>query len=299
MWIFRRKEKLPWLKLDDSKKDMYSQKLYRRMIFDRNPLLITLEDKKKARDYVLSKKVCKVPKLLWWSTDTPVKIPWDELPERFVIKTNHWSGDGIYFVNNSKTPLEEIASDMTIGELYKVIQNGKDHRGKKISHKWLETKLTRLLKKKYAMGLEWGTQHIKPAGVMIEEMLIVDGALPDDVKFHVFHGKVGWIQIDVGRFTEHRQSIYRTDGVKIHQSNPKFPGIPTIEHLHDRFTPIYIEEMVKVAEKLCEDIDYVRLDLFDVNGELVFGEFTCYHNAAHPQSNEWEKLGGELWIQDY
>jgi len=287
------------LKHDESKKDQYSQKLYRRMLNDRNPLLVTLEDKYKAREYVLSKGACKVPELLWWSTDRPVNIPWSELPKRYVIKTNHWSGDGIYFINNSDEPLKEVAAEMSIGELYKVIDNGNDHRGKKVSRNWMERKLSRLLKKRYAMELEWATQQISPAGVMIEEMLTVDGALPDDVKFHVFHGKVGWIQIDVGRFTEHRQSIYRSDGTIIEQSNPRFPAISELKHLHERFSPEYIEEMVEVAEKLCEDVDYTRLDLFDIDGELYFGEFTNYHNAAHPQSDELEELGGSLWKTKY
>ncbi len=299
MWPFQKKEKLDWLKLDDSKKHLYSQKLYRRMLYDRNPLLTTLEDKYKAREYVLSKGVCKVPELLWWSTERPVSIPWEELPERYVVKTNHWSGDGIYFINNSGVPIKEVASEMSIGELYKIIENGRDHKGRTVSRNWMERKLSRLLKKKYAMKLEWATQQISPAGVMIEGMLLTDGALPDDVKFHVFHGKVGWIQIDVGRFTEHRQSIYRTDGSRIEQSNPKFPGIDELKHLHERFSPEYVEQMVEVAEKLCEDIDYTRLDLFDIKGELYFGEFTNYHNAAHPQSDEWEELGGKLWKTEY
>lgn len=299
MWPFPKKEKMEWLRLDNSRKDQYSQKLYRRMLYDRESILITMEDKYKARELVASKGVCKLPELLWWSCQTPVEIPWDELPDRYVIKTNHWSGDGIYFINNSNEKLKQVAADMTIGELYRVIENGKDHRGKKVSHAWMQKKLTRLLKKKYAMGLEWGTQEIKPAGVMIEKMLMVDGALPDDVKLHVFHGKVGWIQIDVGRFTEHRQSIYNIDGSRIEQSNPKFPGIDELKHLHERFSPQYVEEMVRVAEKLCEDIDYTRLDLFDIDGELYFGEYTCYHNAAHPQSDEWEELGGRLWKTKY
>ncbi|MCS5525621.1 MAG: hypothetical protein NZ737_00910, partial [Candidatus Poseidoniaceae archaeon] len=195
VWGFRKKEKMEWLKLDENKKDCYSQKLYRRMLYDRNPLLVTMEDKYKAREYVLSKDVCKVPKLLWWSVETPVKIPWNTLPERYVIKTNHWSGDGVYFINNSDISLGGIAKDMTIGELYRVIENGTDHRGKKVTRKWIERKLSRLLKKRYAMGLEWATQEINPPVIMIEEMLTVNGELPDDVKLHVFHGKVGWIQI--------------------------------------------------------------------------------------------------------
>ncbi|MFQ3317844.1 MAG: hypothetical protein ACI8T6_001285, partial [Candidatus Poseidoniaceae archaeon] len=28
----------------------------------------------------------------------------------------------------------------------------------------------------------------------------------------------------------------------------------------------------------------------------VFGEYTNYHNSCHPQSDEWEALGGKLWL---
>ena len=40
---------------------------------------------------------------------------------------------------------------------------------------------------------------------------------------------------------------------------------------------------------------YVRVDLFIINSEVVFGEFTNYPRSAQPQAPQWEKLGGEKW----
>ena len=48
-------------------------------------------------------------------------------------------------------------------------------------------------------------------------------------------------------------------------------------------------------ERLAEDIDYTRVDLFLADGKWYFGEFTNYHNSCAPQSIEWEKLAGGLW----
>jgi hypothetical protein len=53
---------------------------------------------------------------------------------------------------------------------------------------------------------------------------------------------------------------------------------------------------VRIAERLAEDIDYTRVDMFLADGKWYFGEFTNYHNSCHPQSIEWEELAGGLWL---
>ena len=83
----------PWHVYDASKAGYYSQLQLKRCMEDRNPLLPLMEDKYRSRELVASKEVCHLTELYHWSED--VDIDWDNLPERCVIKTNHWSGDAL------------------------------------------------------------------------------------------------------------------------------------------------------------------------------------------------------------
>ena len=91
----------PWHAFDDSKAGYYSQLQLKRCIEDRNPLLISMEDKYRSRALVDSKGVCHLTELHHWSED--VAIDWDNLPERCVIKTNHWSGDALFMYGQWRT----------------------------------------------------------------------------------------------------------------------------------------------------------------------------------------------------
>ena len=289
----------PWHRLDEKKANHYSQLQLNRCLHDRNPLLVQMEDKYASRSIVESKQACKPPKLLHWSTST-ADIPWKELPDQCVIKTNHWSGDVLFIMDNGETPLEGVNRSFRLfsggDNRYKVIRGGRDQNGK-FWPKWrIERALKWCLRQEFPTQLEWGAASIQPRGVMIEELLIENKRLPDDWKVHVFHGKAGFIQHDIGRMTTHAQSIYTVEGKKIPQSNPRWSEEGTPDEIVSVLGQEGLKSLVETAEKLAEDIDYTRVDLFRVNNEWVFGEFTNYHNSCHPQSDEWEKLGGELWL---
>ena len=129
--------------------------------------------------------------------------------------------------------------------------------------KWrIERSLRWCLRQEFPAPLEWGAANIKPRGVMIEELLTDDNQLPNDWKVHVFHGKAGFIQYDIGRMTSHSQSIYTLEGQRIHQTNTRFGEADTPDEIvsvlgHDR-----LNELVRIAERLAEDIDYTRVDMF-------------------------------------
>ena len=121
---------------------------------------------------------------------------------------------------------------------------------------------------------------------MIEELLTDDNHLPNDWKVHVFHGKAGFIQYDTGRMTSHSQSIYTLDGQRIHQTNGRWSE----EHTPDEIVSILgrkrIDELIHIGERLAEDIDYARVDLFlaDGSGTSVNSPTTTIR-ATHNPSN--------------
>ena len=287
-------------RLDDAKSEHYSQLQLKRCLEDRNPLLVEMEDKYRSRSIVEKKGVGRLTSLFHWSTDS-TKIPWASVPQRCVIKTNHWSGASLFILDNGAQPLANIKRRFrpwTKGKTgYRVIRKGFDQYGIPWPRWRIERNLKKCLNSDYPIPLEWGSANIQPRGIMIEELLLNGNQLPDDWKVHVFHGKAGFIQYDVGRLGAHYQAIYDLEGQQIMQTNPPWEQGNLPPNLDSLLKPELRRSLVSIAERLAEDIDYTRVDMFLAEGEWVFGEFTNYHNSCQPQSDEWEKLGGALWLK--
>jgi hypothetical protein len=291
---------LPFHRLIDDNKDHYSQLLLKRCLHDRNPLLPKMEDKYQAREVVEEKKSGNLPKLYHWSDQTH-KIPWNKLPLRCVIKTNHWSGDALFIMDNGEEPIAGIERKLnpfsrTINR-YRVIRNGRDQNGGFWPRWRIERKLKSCLKQDFPVPLEWGASSISPRGIMVEELLLDKGEIPADWKVHVFHGKAGFIQYDIGRMKDHSQAIYDLKGNKIPQTNPPWPQANMPDEIISILGQKKLDELIEISQKLAEDIDYSRVDFFLSDDKWVFGEFTNYHNSCQPQSDEWEVLAGNLWLK--
>ena len=298
-WIF------PWHQnlVDDP--ITLSEHLVHKMHNDRNPLLIQLEDKFASREYVEKNSDCKLPKLYHFLERGSEKIPWDDLPERCVLKANHWSGDSLFILDNASEPipnvprakLPKIRSKKQHG--YYIIRNGRDQYGR-FWPKWrIQAKLSGVLEKDFPVSLEWGAYNISPRGIIIEEFLMGDdGGPPVDIKMHCFGGKVGYIQFEHGRFgSEILQNIHLPDGSLIDTKGDetKWFNDTSVGNLRDHLGTEIVDRLIQVSEQLSKDTMYVRVDLFIINSEVVFGEFTNYPRSAQPQAPQWEKLGGEKW----
>ncbi|CAH7209888.1 Glycosyltransferase [Vibrio chagasii] len=116
---------------------------------------------------------------------------------------------------------------------------------------------------------------IEPA-VLVESLLLdKSGSVPNDYKFHVFNntGKI-YVQVDFDRFTDHNRTIYDENGNiqewSIGYKN-YFREFPEIQ---------YINKMVKLAKKLANGFDYVRVDLYLLDGRIYFGEYTFAHGSG-------------------
>ncbi|PKP29801.1 MAG: hypothetical protein CVU00_14330, partial [Bacteroidetes bacterium HGW-Bacteroidetes-17] len=167
----------------------FSEKVRYRMKYDRNPLLITLQDKYLVRNYANSKGV-NTAKLLY-VTNNAETIPFEQLPPKYLIKMNHgrkWNilgfnskfylfEDGKKLVNDDGTFINiEKASkyEMTQTEVVKKC------------NAWLTQKYRRT---------EWAYQHIIPK-ILIEEFLESrDGKVLKDFRMYTFHGKVRTISV--------------------------------------------------------------------------------------------------------
>lgn len=111
--------------------------------------------------------------------------------------------------------------------------------------------------------------------------LIVNGVITElkheydelkDYKLFCFNGKVKFFKVDFGRFVEHHANYYDTDGNLLPFGEKSFEPDPNyiIE------LPNNLKEMISLAERLSKNEPFLRVDFYNVEGKIYFGELTFY-----------------------
>jgi hypothetical protein len=220
----------------------FTQKLSYKIVFDRRPLLVTFADKLLAREYVRQKVGSDILVDLLAVGSSPEDIDFNQLPQRFVLKTNHGSG----YVRIVKDKAREDEAEL-----------------RRLCRGWLSQNYGTLTG-------EWVYTSITPK-IMVESFLAADnGDAASDYKFFVFNGKVFMVQVDVDRFIEHRNAVFTPEWKRIQVSYL----CPTVEGPVAR--PACLERMLQIAECLGAETDFVRVDLYEVDGRVYFGELTNF-----------------------
>ena len=247
----------------------FNEKICWRKIYDHNPLFPKIVDKYKVNDYLIKKLGKKeaeniiIP--LYHVTDKPKTIPFDKLPDEYIIKANHGSGTNI-FVFNEK--------DINKKQIIKQCKN------------WL--------KEPYGIFRhEWAYQKIKRKIIIQKLIRDKEGNIPKDFKFHVFHGKTFMIQVNEGLFFDKENrtlTLFTPEWKKFDLFWEFKPNI----HVDK---PKNFKKMLMLAEKLAEDFDYVRVDLYDLGDEIKFGELTIYPTSGQAKVNpkSFDFKVGENW----
>jgi TupA-like ATPgrasp len=247
--------------------ETFNEKVQARKILDRRRRLSTWADKYAVREYVRTKIGDAVlPALCYVSTD-PSEIPFEKLPARYVVKATHGSG-WVQIVRDSKTVNKQNLIDQC--------------------RRWLSLNY-------FDLTREWAYRDIPPR-IMVEEFLDDGtGLSPKDFKFFVFGGKVEVIQVDLDRFIHHRRNFYDLDWNRLQ-----------CRLLYDNFDapiakPGKLETMIEYAQILSDNIDFVRVDLYDIGGKIYFGELTNTPENGlgkfYPPS--WDEVFGGFWRTRY
>lgn len=181
----------------------------------------------------------------------------------FVIKTNNGSGTNI-FVRNK----EEL--DWNI----------------------IEKKLKIWLSKKY--GEELGELHytkITPK-ILIEPFISNSFELPLDYKVFVFNGKPHCIQVDTGREKNHKRAFFDTKWNKMNFTMGDYKIEKKLISQPNNFN-----EMLNIASRLGEDFPFVRVDFYEVNNALYFGEMTFFPGGGTERflPQRFDNKFGKLW----
>lgn len=231
-------------------------------LFGRAEVQIKLADKLAVRDYVTEKIGSQfLSRVLWRGKDIQ-GIPREAMPQRFVLKANHISGDVIVCHDKATFDWEE-ASERT--------------------KRWLGLDYSEA-------GCEWQYRWIEPE-LFIEEFLDGgQGKVPEDYKFFCFDGRVRFLQVDQDRFSKHSRTMLDRDFRPLPFSfcYPRFQGEIT--------KPASFDQMIILAEKLAAGLRFVRVDFYDV-GRPIFGEMTFHPDGGigRFEPPEWDGILGRLF----
>lgn len=236
-----------------------------------DPLMIPCVDKYDVRDYVRSKGFGDLLNDCYGVYDSADEIPWDKLPDRFVIKdTLGGGGNSVIIVKDKKN--EEI------------------EKIKSTAQKWTE------YNSKYKnSGREWPYYCGKKHRIIIEEYLEADnekGGLID-YKFFCINGTTAYLNVMGDRVFG--------KSVKATLFDRDFNRLPVIrmgDSIFDKAEkPDNYDQLRHVAETLSKDFPHVRVDLYNINGRIVFGELTFYSSSGYLlyDPDEFDNRIGNLW----
>lgn len=254
------------LNLKDPK--TYNEKLQWIKLYDHNPLYPVLVDKYKVKKYVADKigERYVIPLLGVW--DSVEDIDWDSLPQQFVIKCSHDCAGMIICRDKSALDTEDA---------------------KKKLDKWLKSNY-------YYVWREWPYKDLKP--VLFAEKYMEDryGELRD-YKFFCFDGEVKAMFVATGRNSGEEVKFDFFDADYNHLSLVQ--GHPNARVIPDK--PECFEEMKRLAAVLSKGMPQVRIDLYEVDGQVFFGEFTFFHFAGMVRFEpaKWdETFGGYIRLPE-
>lgn len=269
LYFFEMRGKILHLKNPKS----FNEKLQWLKIYDYKPEYTKLVDKLAVKDYVESRIGNKliIPTLSVW--DSVEEIDWDSLPNQFVLKTTHGGGGCGVIVCTDKTKLDKIKAKKKLKESMHT-DTGQTYR----ERPYLNVP-RKILAEKY-----------------IAEQIINNSETKADLpdyKFFCFNGKVKFFKIDFGRFVEHHANYYLPNGDLLPFGEVSCKPDPN----HMVNMPNNLSEMIHLSETLSANYKFLRVDLYNVNGKIYFGEFTLYPAAGMGAftPEEWdEKLGRML-----
>lgn len=246
----------------------FSEKIQWLKLYGRTPINKVMSDKYLVKQYITEKigEQYVIPLLGVW--DKPEDIDFSKLPEKFVIKCNHNSGTGMYICKDkSKMDVEKVCRELRKG-----------------------------LKEDYFIGSREYAYKDIPRKI-IAEAYMEDEETKElrDYKFFCFDGEPKIMFIASGRSKgEHNVTFDFFDMGYNHL--PFTNGHPNAIVMPEK--PKCFEEMKRLAAVLTQGIPHVRIDFYEANGHVYFGEFTFSHwGGMMPyKPEEWDYTLGS-WIK--
>lgn len=244
--------------------ETFNEKLQWIKLYDRRPVYTTMVDKYAVKPYVagiIGEKYV-IPTLgVWEHFDD---IDFNSLPDKFVLKCTHDSGSVI--VCRDKASFDKKSAKI---------------------------KLEKALKQNYYLAWrEWPYKNVVPR--ILAEKCLTNSEQDDirDYKIYAFNGTAKAIFISSGR----QSGATKADYFDADFNHLDFTwGYPNAEVMPQK--PECFEEMIAISQKLSEGVPEVRVDLYEINGRVFFGELTLFDGCGFDRFDDsaWDKIFGS-WI---
>lgn len=242
----------------------FNEKIQWLKLYDRQDIYCQMVDKYEAKKYVadIIGEEYIIPTIGVW--DKVEEIPFESLPHQFVLKCTHDCGGSIICKDKSSFDVAEA-----------------------------KKKLSRCIRRNYYWnGREWPYKSVRPRIICEQYMEDTETKELRDYKFFAFDGDVKFLYVASDRQNPNEETkfdFYDMDFNRLEVKN----GHPNSKKVLER--PQNFEIMCKLAEKLSEGYPLLRVDLYEVNGKVFFGELTLSHmSGMFPFEPEiWDRKFGE------
>ncbi|MGO4499663.1 ATP-grasp fold amidoligase family protein [Paenibacillus sp. 2RAB27] len=221
----------------------YNEKLQWLKLYDRKPEYTEMVDKHEVRKYIgetIGEEYL-IPLLgVYNSFD---EIDFSTLPDQFVMKCTHDSGGLVICKDKSKLDIEAARNKINIS----------------------------LSRNYYYHGREWPYKNIKPRIICEKYMVDESGVELKDYKFFCFDGEPKALFIATDRGIDTRFDFF----------DMEFNHLPFWQHYKNGVKkinkPVGFDDMIRLARILSKLIPHIRVDFYNINGKIYFGELTFYH----------------------
>lgn len=246
----------------------FTEKLQWYKLYYKNPVMQECVDKYSVRKYVEQCGLENILNKCYGVYDNPAQIDFDFLPDKFVCKDTLGGGsNSVILVNKASVDFEYLKNTM---------------------NKWVNEPIN----KKHP-GREWPYDNRRHRIIIEEYLEQRDGDLAD-YKFFCFNGKVEFFYIRTDYVKKH------TDGkMAFFDKKKRFMENVGMDYC-ERATNVpplvpELDKMIEYAEILAREFPHVRVDFYDVNGRIVFGELTFYNASGYMnfEPDEFDFIFGE------
>jgi hypothetical protein len=229
--------------------ETFNEKIQWMKLYDRRPEYSKLADKFAVKSYVAKMIGEEYIVPLYGAYDRYEDIDFEQLPDQFVLKPNHTSGDVFICADKSK-----------------------------IDHALLRKEVSRWLKREYYwVNREWPYIYIKPKIICEKYIINKTDADLKDYKFMCFHGKVRFCVVCSNRKSP--------DGLNMDYYDMDWQHLPIMHAWPNSggqiVRPVNYDKMVEIARILSKDLPFVRVDLYETEERPYFGELTLYPGSGY------------------
>lgn len=253
-------------KLDLKQPKTYTEKIQWIKLYDRRPIYTLMQDKYAVREYIANTIGSEylIPLIGVWKDAND--IDFESLPNQFVLKCNHDCASVVICRDKRTLDIEQARKKLNMC----------------------------LQKNYYDPGREWAYKDIKPLIIAEKYMSNGNEKTLTDYKFFCFYGKAKMLYVGTGEPHTDQQRIDFFD-IDFNHLPIQRGSIPNADKTINK--PKGFDALIPLVEKLAQNIPFIRVDFYLIEGRPYFGEVAFYPSSGFAEfsPHEWEERVGE-WI---